>query len=386
MFDHHDKRLLSKAQAFTIKLVKVLIFLGLWGIFILLSYKAIKKYMYEPIATEIVYTTGDDGVHIKFPIMTICPYDLASKSLEKCSNGTKFYQEALRNCLENDPSFDLKEYFKASHYEREDYFDDMLSIYGPQTRKQDQDKLWSPVIHARFGLCYSIDLDKSQIFSSQLKDYQRNIPVYTFELKNQRPWEFMVFLLSETKDLPDAYEIHPRKSIINGFRFWFRIKKKIVRGIHTEHSKCSRYSRKTCLEVYHQKRIEDKYRCDPTFLFNAGHLYNSNLTQCQNSETLQILQELLESQENVSDCLIPQACNQTKYTWSVEQFEANTTQVGIMYDDPVVEHHNAYYSYDIQSLLGEIGGTLGLTLGLSLSSINDYIDLLLQSIFKYHQS
>ena len=38
-----------------------------------------------------------------------------------------------------------------------------------------------------------------------------------------------------------------------------------------------------------------------------------------------------------------------------------------------VEHHETYVNYDFQSLVGEVGGVLGLTLGLSgLSMIDNF--------------
>ena len=66
---------------------------------------------------------------------------------------------------------------------------------------------------------------------------------------------------------------------------------------------------------------------------------------------------------------------------NVEKGNKNVSLIGFMYEDPIVENHISYISYDIQSLLGEIGGTLGLTLGLSLSSVNDYIYWVLQKCF-----
>ena len=65
---------------------------------------------------------------------------------------------------------------------------------------------------------------------------------------------------------------------------------------------------------------------------------------------------------------------------NVDKSVSNQTRFAIMYEDPTVEHHIAHVSYDLQSLLGEIGGTLGLTLGLSLSSISDYFTFLLRKL------
>lgn len=39
-----------------------------------------------------------------------------------------------------------------------------------------------------------------------------------------------------------------------------------------------------------------------------------------------------------------------------------------------VEHHTTYISYDIQSLIGELGGVIGMTLGLSGMSLADNLD------------
>ena len=179
--------------------------------------------------------------------------------------------------------------------------------------------------------------------------------------------------MHEKDDFPDAYNIHPRVRIENKkVTYWVRIKKKIISGLDTHHSRCSKYSFSACLEVYYQKFIEKHYKCDPTFLFNGSHLYKSNLEKCNESQTLEIL-EILRDFKNVSDCKIRQACLQTKYLMNVEKSISNNTRIGIMYEDPTVEHHIAHISYDLQSLLGEIGGTLGLTLGLSLSSISDLI-------------
>ena len=41
--------------------------------------------------------------------------------------------------------------------------------------------------------------------------------------------------------------------------------------------------------------------------------------------------------------------------------------------DPIVEYNIDAISYDLQSLVGEIGGTLGLTIGLSFLSFSEYI-------------
>ena len=48
------------------------------------------------------------------------------------------------------------------------------------------------------------------------------------------------------------------------------------------------------------------------------------------------------------------------------------TDIGIEFYKPVVEYHIEEISYDFQSLIGEVGGTMGLTVGLSFLSIFEW--------------
>ena len=49
-----------------------------------------------------------------------------------------------------------------------------------------------------------------------------------------------------------------------------------------------------------------------------------------------------------------------------EDHEQTTySELYVRYGDPIVEYNTDAISYDLQSLIGEVGGTLGLTIGLS---------------------
>ena len=54
-----------------------------------------------------------------------------------------------------------------------------------------------------------------------------------------------------------------------------------------------------------------------------------------------------------------------------------SSEVTIQYANPMVEYHQEVITYDFQSLIGEIGGTLGMTIGLSFLCICEwFIDFL----------
>ena len=61
----------------------------------------------------------------------------------------------------------------------------------------------------------------------------------------------------------------------------------------------------------------------------------------------------------------------------------NKTVVYFAYKYPEVVHHNTYISYDLLTLIGEVGGLLGLTLGASgLSIIKSLIEKCLSRLVK----
>ena len=64
-------------------------------------------------------------------------------------------------------------------------------------------------------------------------------------------------------------------------------------------------------------------------------------------------------------------CITTKYAYSKDDYGDlwNQTVIEISFQDMEVENHQTYLSYDFQSLIGEVGGTLGLTLGASAFSL-----------------
>ena len=49
------------------------------------------------------------------------------------------------------------------------------------------------------------------------------------------------------------------------------------------------------------------------------------------------------------------------------------SRVFVAFENPEVEYHNTYISYGLLSLIGEVGGTLGLTLGASIMTLFDSI-------------
>ena len=87
--------------------------------------------------------------------------------------------------------------------------------------------------------------------------------------------------------------------------------------------------------------------------------------------------------DNLAFCPSIQSCTHIDYILSVSSNinigSNNPSTIGIEFCKPVVEYHIEEVSYDLQSLIGEVGGTMGLTVGLSFLSIIEWIlDLIKQ--------
>jgi hypothetical protein len=56
------------------------------------------------------------------------------------------------------------------------------------------------------------------------------------------------------------------------------------------------------------------------------------------------------------------------------------TVIKVQYLDPIVEYNIDSINYDLQSMIGEVGGTLGLTLGLSGLSLVQMVFYLIRKL------
>ena len=71
-----------------------------------------------------------------------------------------------------------------------------------------------------------------------------------------------------------------------------------------------------------------------------------------------------------------QTCENVKFASSYKVEETwieKKTLIYVVFESPEVEYHTTYISYGFYSLVGEIGGILGLTLGASAFTMSDFL-------------
>jgi hypothetical protein len=113
----------------------------------------------------------------------------------------------------------------------------------------------------------------------------------------------------------------------------------------------------------------DKFNCQIPILYHGRHLDNiipPDLTNCSDEITKEAF-DLIQRKQ--SKCTRSQACETKRFALSYlteKTWLENKTLAYFQYKYPEVTHSNTYISYDIISLIGEVGGLVGLTLGASI--------------------
>ena len=109
--------------------------------------------------------------------------------------------------------------------------------------------------------------------------------------------------------------------------------------------------------------------------------FSEEVSECSHDVTVKALDFILTKK---SKCKQTQTCEMTRFTSTYtvgESLAYNETLIWVAFANPEVQHQNTYVSYNLISMLGEIGGILGLTLGASTLTI---LELLFQHL-RYYQ-
>ena len=132
------------------------------------------------------------------------------------------------------------------------------------------------------------------------------------------------------------------------------------------------------------------YNCTLPWMSDLDYI---NVTSCKANITDQansndsfvtypnMVKHYLTLYENFPDPENILPCHRSAYTsLSEEKATGYGSDVFIQYETPNIQVIKDSYSYDMQSLIGEVGGTLGLLLGFSFASIFDLFDNILDSL------
>ena len=145
----------------------------------------------------------------------------------------------------------------------------------------------------------------------------------------------------------------------------------------TRKTPCVKNEYDTCRSIEDNTVIFERFNCSVPILYSGPHLEDfipNEATKCSRDVTLEAL-DFTSSKE--SHCSMSPTCENVRFTtkYKVEDnpWTKNKSLIFVSLENPEVEFHNTYVSYDLQSLIGEIGGILGITLGASALSLFEFL-------------
>ena len=349
---------------------------------------AVLKYWSQPLTTDTRYLFGDNEKGIMFPVITICDADFYRKNylMKNCHSRHWDLIHSFVSCMKQDTTFLIESFIDSLQLD----IRKIVAIVRVWTgleyiSLQDLDgQAWSMIFNYAFGFCHTFDLSKLDKF--KYVSYQEILrPGLEFVIAENNQWKKPNILLHTKNDLPDA-------SVLNGFHpmtfsnktkqaYKFDLKKKINVRESTRKVPCMKYEYNTCRNIEDNQLILEKFHCRIPILYSGQHLDEFIAEDVLNCSYDAIKEGLDLISKKESKCQQIQTCEMTRFTSTYKVAEnmlaeGNESVIWVAFANPEVLYQNTYISYDLISLVGEVGGILGLTLGVSTLT-------LLESLFKH---
>ena len=153
------------------------------------------------------------------------------------------------------------------------------------------------------------------------------------------------------------------------------MKKTIIRSLPTRDNPCVYEDYSTCISNTVQETVKQDHHCYISFLGNK----NGELNHCPNNVSLSMIKEIKNAlkKKQYKTCLDKKPCNAVDFTFSYDQFSPQSlnpyTTLSFYFKDFIVEEVKDSYVYSFISIFSEIGGSLGILVGLSCMTIVEFI-------------
>ena len=355
-----------------------LILLFLWW-----GSKAVFRYWSEPLSTDISYKYGETEQGIQFPLITLCNVNIFENNpmIKECHDGSWKFIRTLISCMKSNKTLNMADHIPAFHPDIRKIVEKVQIFTGSEYVNLDHlyGTVWTKVFHEK-GPCYTFDISKVDKFKYvSLNPGER--PGMEFIIAENNPWKDAGLTLHTRFDLPDAFVLNVNLflSSLNDIPKVHKVefRKKISQRESTRKTPCVQHEYSTCQSIENLRVISERFGCSIPILYSGPHLDASNheeATNCSYDVTLQALDFISNKKSN---CSMSQTCENVRFTtkYKIEDstWVENRSLVYVTLENPEVEYHHTYISYDLQSLIGEIGGILGITLGASALTLFEFL-------------
>ena len=349
--------------------VKYLIIFCLILLFLWWGSNAALKYWSQPLSTDISYKYGETEQGIQFPLISLCNLNsvVNDPMIKECHDGSWNWIRTLVSCMKINKTLKIADHMHpklknivemVQLWTGTEYIN--LHLFGT---------VWAKVFHEK-GPCYTFDISKVFKFKYvSLKPGQK--PAIEFIMAENNLWRDAAVILHTRFDLPDAYELNGYfMDMFDKFHKAHKVdfRKKISMRTSTRKESCVKHEYSTCQSIEDNRLIFERFHCSVQILYSGPHLDEltpKEATNCNYNVTLEALDFISRKESN---CSTSQTCDNVRFTtkYKVQKtWLKNKNLVYVVLENPEVEYHHSYISYNLESFVGEIGGILGITLGAS---------------------
>ena len=131
---------------------------------------------------------------------------------------------------------------------------------------------------------------------------------------------------------------------------------------------CVQHEYGTCQNIEANRVIYERFHCSIPIIYSGHHLDDMKLQEAPNCSYVFTLKALDFISSRKSNCSAAQTCENVRFTSKYlieETLLENKNLVYVRFENPEVEYRHSYISYDLVSLIAEIGGIVGITIGAS---------------------
>ena len=410
----------------------------LWTTFLFWGFQAVEKLMVKPTSSNVAFTNGDDDDgNFAMPAVTLCfqqyeyIWEYKVQQVNKCygSDGSidvigAHFHAYLRVCL------DSKVYSSSTSSTTEDY-GSIFGVFEPteapvktnrfstmkeyleainlniseivntfrfsnetnvsanlpeDTRASLIQEYWVPFFDMYWGQCFTFDplLNNFTLTSHDLIEIE-----FKFDLvpEGYVPRTYFMIIHDSFEDRFDAFKRNPRINIEKSVNYELKISKTVVEKLNKDERKCFEeqfYGIEKCTHLKGTQMFIDKFNCTLPWMTNDYEF--QNCTSCESNtfsdlELVDLIDQAIEMYKDARTiCPNYLPCKRSIYQDLVMQKPLENSvnsKLTLHYSSPYIQMIKDSWSYDMQSFIGEVGGTLGLLLGFSFASLFDLIEYFL---------
>ncbi|XP_044759537.1 acid-sensing ion channel 4-A [Coccinella septempunctata] len=356
----------------------------------------IRKLVHPPVTTLNMLKLNET---MKYPAITIC-----RKPAYKTQLFLK-YGMRRRTELSNKGAFSK---FKFDEYTLDDFMnastysvDETLQFYGYNSIVGSKNMNVTSDLYLKLGNCHTFSttnvsskfsLEGGMVFYlgsyAVTRNLNKNSKDYVFAQDFSEGYNVFIHDTSEfITDQSEQMETYSQFIFIEpGESIYLNIEVKEFHMVdHTDEPCVSirNYSQSRCLEECMHDKLMREYSCSLPWM--KGRLIYPS---CNNSEIIDEMNNMLNSKrkEFSEDCICSKPCHLYLYLPKVMQRKtANTSPFSLLYlsyTSNIVTTVVQVVSYDWSAFIADLGGSLGLFLGLSVIGLIEVIEMFLRLIFR----